>query len=713
MPAEDGESVSPAHLRWVSGEAAIARERWLTIAAGAVALGVTFPVVSNSIRIALRRVLAGEYLAALGDLTLVLLAGLLAYGCVVYLLARIGYLARLRAAAHDGTGGPVPGDEPDDDSSLVALVPSYREDPQVVLRTLLSAALQPHPKRSVVLLIDDPSHSDPSSAALKGARALPAHVREMLRPMREHYELAMQRFDQRAQAGDLTLAAEARQVADLCLHAADWFDAQADKDPEADLANLFFADLTFRMPASKWRREARRWAELGERPGAPLSADRVRLAYQELLSVFRVQISSFERKRFANLSHAANKAMNINSYLALLGGSYRLKSTSAGLLLSRCPIADADLVVPDADFALILDADTIVSPDYTPKLMRRFRGPDGQRLAVVQSPYSTFPGDRGVLQRIAGAQTDIQYLIHQGLTYYDATYWVGANALVRVAALRDLAVREVERGFDIVKFLRDRTLIEDTEGTIDLVSRGWRLFNHPERLAFSMTPPDFGSLLIQRRRWASGGVQIVPKLLAYLRQRGRVAGRLREGFMRLHYLIALGPVSMALLVALGVSWDKELGTISLLGVGLVYYAMHARDLHLVGYRWRDIFRVIALNLLLIPVNIVGMLSSLAHGISGRKPRFRRTPKIHDRTRVPAGYVLAEFTLLALWSAQAVLNLARGASMVGVFMLVHAMFFAYAIRAFIGYRNSVADIVAGARGDGGDDFDVPDPTAEKA
>jgi cellulose synthase (UDP-forming) len=400
--------------------------------------------------------------------------------------------------------------------------------------------------------------------------------------------------------------------------------------------------------------------------------------------------------------------MNINTYLGLLGGAYCFDRRATGVLLSPCSRVGADLIVPNADFALILDADTIVSSDYTPKLMQRFHEPGGERLALVQSPYSTFPGERGVLQRTAGAQTDIQYLVHQGLTYYDATYWVGANALVRIAALRELAEHGVERGFQIVKFIRDRTLIEDTETTIDLVSRGWRLFNYPERLAFSMTPPDFGSLLIQRLRWASGGVLLIPKLLAYLRQRGRIAGRLREGFMRLHYLISLGPVSMALLIALGLSWVKEVRSGGVLGIGLIYYAMYARDLHLVGYRWHDIFRVIALNLVLIPVNVMGMLSSLARAALGLRPQFRRTPKVLGRTRVPAPYLLAEFALLALWLTQVVLSLVKGAILVGILMLVHAVFVAYAIGAFIGYRNSVIDIIAGTRGRGAD-CDVSDST----
>ena len=52
--------------------------------------------------------------------------------------------------------------------------------------------------------------------------------------------------------------------------------------------------------------------------------------------------------------------------------------------------------------------------------------------------------------------------------------------------------------FEIRRYIQDRTVIEDTESTVDLAFHGWTLKNYPERLAFSATPPDFGSLLIQR-----------------------------------------------------------------------------------------------------------------------------------------------------------------------------------------------------------------------
>ena len=70
-------------------------------------------------------------------------------------------------------------------------------------------------------------------------------------------------------------------------------------------------------------------------------------------------------------------------------------------------------------------------------------------------------------------------------------------------------------------------MIEDTESTIDLAAHGWTLHNYPERLAYSATPPDFGSLCIQRHRWANGGLLIIPKLVRAVRQR-RAARRAHQ-----------------------------------------------------------------------------------------------------------------------------------------------------------------------------------------
>src|SRR5207247_5687202 len=117
----------------------------------------------------------------------------------------------------------------------------------------------------------------------------------------------------------------------------------------------------------------------------------------------------------------------------------------------------------------------------------------------------------------------------------------------RRAAIADLRFTRRERGFEVPCFIHDRTPIEDTESSLDLVARGWTLHNHPERLAYSATPPDFGALLIQRRRWANGGLILLPKLLRTLLRRPWRPRTLAEGWMRGHYLVSIACVNVSLL----------------------------------------------------------------------------------------------------------------------------------------------------------------------
>ena len=77
--------------------------------------------------------------------------------------------------------------------------------------------------------------------------------------------------------------------------------------------------------------------------------------------------------------------------------------------------------------------------------------PGNERIAVAQTPYSAVPKAAGLLERVAGATTDVQYIIHQGFTQYRATYWVGANAMLRTAALAEIAVTENERGSPVTR----------------------------------------------------------------------------------------------------------------------------------------------------------------------------------------------------------------------------------------------------------------------
>jgi hypothetical protein len=262
------------------------------------------------------------------------------------------------------------------------------------------------------------------------------------------------------------------------------------------------------------------------------------------------------------------------------------------------------------------------------------------------------------LERTAAATVAAQYVVHLGFSEYEAVYWVGANAVLRKAALDEICTPIHERGYTMLKYIQDRTHIEDTESTIDLVERGWTLYNSPDPLAYSATPADFGSLLIQRRRWANGGLIVLPKLLGYVAFGQRVPRRWSQGFLRVGYLLNLSVGSLAVLLTFLVPLPNALIPCLALA-GVCYAFVYGADIVRMGFRVRDVLHVYALNLMLTPVNLGGAAKSLHQAWTGKKTPFARTPKTKGRTWIPTLYVAAEYALLAFCLLTGVLSLTQG------------------------------------------------------
>lgn len=111
-----------------------------------------------------------------------------------------------------------------------------------------------------------------------------------------------------------------------------------------------------------------------------------------------------------------------------------------------------------------------------------------------------------------------------------------------------------------------------------------------------------------------------------------------------------------------------------------------------GYKGLDVFRVYALNLLLIPVNLGGVFKSIEQAVRKRKTPFSRTPKVGNRTPVLTGYLLATLAFLAQWVYGSILDFNKGYVGHGLFSAANALILAYAIIAFIGLRYTVMDLV---------------------
>lgn len=580
--------------------------------------------------------------------------------------------------------------------AVSVIIPSFKEERQIMLQTMLSAALSEYPSKNVVLLIDNPQQ--PKNAEerqlLDQARALPQELQARFDQHATTYHAARDAFLVRQQAANCDIAVEMETLAGLYDRAAAWLETEAMNLADGQSLEAlpgdarFFIETIILQPANLHREQA-----VALRHGTVLKHAELARHYHRLAGLFTVNFSSFERKRYVNLSHDANKAMNLNSYIGLIGKSWKEVETSRGLELIECMPYEASFTIPAADYVNTIDADSLMTHDYISRLIYLMEQPENDRIAVAQSPCSATPGHRSEVERIASAQIDVQFHTHQGYTYWDASFWVGANAMLRMTALN--AIKEVQHvdGKIINVYIQDRTLIEDTESSIDLVHKGWKLYNYPKRMTYSASPSDFGSLLIQRRRWANGGLIILPKLLHYVLRAPKDMRLVREFFMRFNYL-AMTTLSVAMLTVYSFyTFSPRLSSPLLIYANLPYMLLFARDLRICGYRYSDALRIIAFNLMLLPVIAAGVLKQMQQIITGKKIPFGRTPKVQGRTGAPALYYLIELAMIGYFAYKFVDEL-QSAQTTHAFMLgLNLVFLLYALVRFIGIRALIEDVSA--------------------
>jgi cellulose synthase/poly-beta-1,6-N-acetylglucosamine synthase-like glycosyltransferase len=624
------------------------------------------------------------------------------YGNLLYQICLAGYYKRSdthRPAPRSELEAIYDGEAP----RLSFLVPSYKEEYDTNWQTLVSAALAEYPRKEVVLLIDDPRapKAPEDMRMLEETRAIPARLQQLFDAPHARFVHELEAFHRRLEAGRTHAGVELNRLSLLYDIAADTLDAMGEDfirgRAMAALSHVdrFYVEAIIGAQVRMHReraQELRRQVHAGE-----VGMDEIQRQYRRLTGLFNVRFSSFERKKYVNLSHEANKAMNLNSYISLIGKSWKEVETEAGLELRECTPEEASFSVPAADFVNTIDADSMLLCDYALRLVHMMNERGGERIAVIQSPCSAYPGAGGGLERAAGAAIDLQYKTHQGYTHWNATFWVGANAMLRFAALQDIREVRSERGYDVSIFVQDRTVIEDTESSIDLVHKGWQLRNYPERMTFSSMPQDFGSLLIQRRRWANGGLLILPKLMSYVVHAPKSIALLKELFMRFHYLASTASGCLVALLFLFYPFSDHVGSIWVPLSAIPCFLLYLRDLRNSGYKTMDYLRICTLNLLLLPVVMGGVLKSLEQAITGKKIPFSRTPKIPGRTTAPALYSFIALTLPFFCFAAAALDNQQHHLGQAIVAFVDGILFLNALVFLLGVRETVQDIVLGVRG----------------
>jgi cellulose synthase (UDP-forming) len=628
-----------------------------------------------------------------GGILFILAMIIVFYSALLYNLCLIGnYLRQMRERIPDSQevetifDGPAP--------TLTVLVPSYKEERLVIWQTLMSAALSEYPAKRVVLLIDNPPKcsSEADRKQLENTRALTLELDAQFKAQASIYQQARTDYELRAANGAVDVLHERQRLAVLFDQIADWFEAQA-RDymggyslDALSFDQRFFVDTILLLPASVHRDRAAKCRAVSEAAPAWIAH-----YYAIVAGVFVTEFSSFERKKYANLSHDANKAMNLNSYIRLIGYSWKEVEKDGALVLRKCQPHEASFTIPPTDYINTIDADSLMTHDYVSRLVYFMERPENNRVAVAQAPCSSIPGSPVLIERIGGAVIDVQYHTHQGYTYWYASFWVGANAMLRMTALNAIRERVRVNGKTVIIYIQDRTVIEDTESTIDLVKKGWMLYNYPARMTYSAFPSDFGSLLIQRRRWANGGLIILPKLLNYAIRAPKDLRLLKELFMRFSYL-AMTTLSVAVLFLFAFyNFSPRLSTPLFIYANIPLILLYARDLKVCGYRYSDVWRVMSLNLMLLPIITAGVLKQMQQIFTGRKVPFGRTPKVKDRTGAPAIYHLVELGMIGYCVYMAIDHAYTQEWRQMSYACINLALLLYALVYFIGVRAMAQDL----------------------
>lgn len=639
----------------------------------------------------------GSFRFTMEAMSYLVVVSFLTFSALMYLVARQGALIRFRDHVR-APRGMIDRHFADTSSErLTVLIPSYAEEPDVVRLTLWSAALQEYPDLHLVLLIDDPpAPTDPDvRAKLEVTRQLAPDIQESLTGPRERSQSALEAAQARLEVGEVD-DKEVEILLEEYRAAADWLAAMAEAEEIVDHVSEFFVDQVLMGLAHELNLTGIALQASLDQGGHP-DAGRVIELHRRLAWIFRADLTNFERKAYGSLSHEANKAMNVNAYLGLMGHVWRPNTTAAGIMLDEVETAQpGDIDIPDSGYVLTLDADSQLLRDYCIRLVFFLEQSENQKVAIIQTPYSSFRGAPTRIERIAGASTDLQHILHQGKSHHNATFWVGANAVIRKTALEDIVEVENVAGYDIKTYIQDRTVIEDTESSVDIGTAGWTLINYPERLSYSATPPDYGSLVVQRRRWANGGLLIMPKLWEQVRHRRRNRERvyLAELALRVNYMGSIAWASFGLLFLLFYPYDSRLLSPLVLGAAVPYFLAMGSDLRACGHRFSDIFRIYGFNLVLLPVNLAGVLKSIQQAFTAEKIPFARTPKVRNRTAAPAlhvlvPYLIVVFSILTAWRDYQQENWGNCA-----FAVFNAVLASAAIRAYIGVRASFVDMSLG-------------------
>lgn len=178
--------------------------------------------------------------------------------------------------------------------TLTVLIPSYSEEPQIIKKTILSAALQEYPDVRIVLLIDDDESKlkGENLEKLKVTKKLGEDIEGLLSEPREYYEEQYQKFLKANPRKKEITGKQLLKIAQDYGYAQAWLNKLADKEEVEDHLDVFFIDQVLRKLANELE-DLKKALTTSHGENADISFDRAEQLYKRLIWTFAAKIEYF------------------------------------------------------------------------------------------------------------------------------------------------------------------------------------------------------------------------------------------------------------------------------------------------------------------------------------------------------------------------------------------------------------------------------------
>ncbi|MDP4182620.1 MAG: cellulase family glycosylhydrolase [Bacillota bacterium] len=512
---------------------------------------------------------------------------------------------------------------------VIAVVPTYMEEPSLLKRTLYSLCLQSYRNLHVVMLLgnDAFSRDDEVQNNTKQMRRMIAGIKAELRKHQQTIREQSLKFYTSMPADKNRLSIEYENIGKLLGDTAKWFIQKA-REFAADSASYPTDKFFIRHSLVYWymyfkRRSIRCLKKANSLTSGlkPLESDTsddlhvIEEYYRELGDVFGKTLEVFMRTKYENLEQEKTKAGNLTAYCSLIGQNWINKKQPSGKII-LIPCAEGK-PVNEPEYLVSFDSDTIAKPDYILRKIVFMEKKENNKVGLIQSPYVVPSPEKTSVASASGIHSYWFLPVSVALSSFKSAYWLGFNAVMRYEAVKK-----------IKSFLTD-TVIEDTQNSIKLKQAGYEIITSAEEQCITFSPDSLDSLKKQRIRWACGGFKIAKDLIVSMWRKKSGLNGFREKILGLNYVLGLNilPIAVTSMYILESPFGRQYYFIETLPFFLYLISYVSLLKSLTGYRWKHMIDGLAVSTFLNIYHLAGTVKSLKNLFINEKSRiFKPTPR---------------------------------------------------------------------------------------